>query len=42
MKRMVKMELYRAFHGKGFVVSMLLGAMLALEHFIFKGSCLFE
>lgn len=36
MKRMVKMELYRAFHGKGFVVSMLLGAMLALEHFIFR------
>lgn len=36
MKRLVRMELYRAFHGKGFVVSMIIGLLLALEHFIFR------
>lgn len=36
MKRLIKIELYRAFHGRGMKASLLIGALLALEHFIFR------
>lgn len=34
--RLLRMELYRAFHGRGLKISLLLGGLLAVEHFIFR------
>lgn len=36
MGRMIRIELYRAFHGKELKAAMLLGGMLGLAHFVLE------
>ena len=36
MGRMIRIELYRAFHGKELKTAMLLGGLLGLAHFVLE------
>ena len=36
MGRMIRIELYRAFHGKELKIALLLGGLLGLAHFVLE------